>query len=209
MLEMGWFPSTKASSSKDCLNQHATGNHDIMTPSPVERSQSWRIDDFMVKVSLQSSGLLFLGQSSSSSRCWNGSKDGEMTGRQLGFWMLKGVCIKIHKKTTIWRPCMRAAIWPTEAELSSYPTPLRRSNYTSNQVVICTCSDKSMFRGFGSIIAFICTIVWCSNIRWMPSLFWFCISTTSAILLVNDKSLLCCCGFWHCHGCRTKDALPN
>lgn len=32
----------------ECLNQHATGNHDIMTPSPVERSQ---------------------GQSSSSSRC--------------------------------------------------------------------------------------------------------------------------------------------
>lgn len=67
-----------------------------------------------------------------------------------------------------------------------------------------------MFRGFGSIIAFICTIVWCSNnIRWMPSLFWFCISTTSAILLLNHKYSLCCCGFCHCHGCRTKDALPN
>ena len=36
-----------------------------------------------------------------------------------------------------------------------------------------------------------------------------CISTKSAILLLNHKYSLCCCGFCHCHGCRTKDALPN
>ena len=138
----------------ECLNHHTTGNHDIMTPSPVERSQ---------------------GQSSSSSRC----------GLRVERWGNDG-----------------------EAELSSYPTPLRRSNYTSNQVVISTCSDKSVFRGFGSIIACICTIVWCSNnIRWMPSLFWFVL--VLLVLLLNHKSLLCCCGFCHCHGCRTKDALPS
>lgn len=84
----GMMESTKSSSIKGVyLNHHATGN----------RQPLHRLREAKVRAHLPAGAE-------------TGRKMGKWRKGQLGFWMLKGVCIRMHKKTTIWRPCMLAAI---------------------------------------------------------------------------------------------------
>lgn len=146
----GMMESTKSSSSKEYTL--ITTPQATMTSWPlhlVERSQ---------------------GQSSSSSRCGNGSKDGEMTEKAAWFLDAERSVHKNTQKDNHLKTMHAGGNWK--------PSSPRIQLLWGDQIIQVIKYSHLYLLGQKYVPGVwfnyrLHMYVWCSNIRWMPSLFWF------------------------------------